>query len=81
MERVRISKKIVIGEIEHLSNSYLMDVYTFIQYLKFKQLSTVIRESERSVLHPEADPLLDACGLVDVAPFSHKIDETLYGDL
>lgn len=31
-------------------------------------------------LDPEEDPILQICGIADVDPFAHKIDEELCGE-
>ncbi len=73
------TKKELLCEIEQLSNSYIIELQNFIQYLKFKQSSTAILTSNRRILPPEKDPILRAIGLCDVTPFSDAIDDTLYG--
>jgi|GEM_PF-807740 hypothetical protein len=80
MENIQTAKKKLFFEIEQLSNPYIiMELELFVQYLKFKQSGIIIRSGDSDVLQPEDDPVLRAFGLLDVAPFSDTIDDTLYG--
>jgi len=74
------TKQKLFHEIEHLSNSYLVELQGFIQYLQFKQSSIGRRLDNIRLLPPEHDPILQAIGVVDVTPFSETIDEILYED-
>jgi hypothetical protein len=81
MENLIVSRQKLAHDIEHLSNTHIMELQKFVQYLKFKQASTVASSCEIRAIQPEDDPILFAFGIVDVQPFSEKIDETLYGEL
>ena len=81
MESLQTARKKLVFEIEHLPNSYLIELQNFIQYLKFKQLSMPEKASSRNALRPEDDPVLGAFGFIDAPPFSDAIDEALYGAL
>lgn len=72
------TKQQLMGEIEHLSNAYLAELQNFIQYLKFKQSKTDSMSGRKHVSMPEHDPILQAIGTIDAAPFSDTIDDTLY---
>ena len=78
MGMTQATTKKLLFEIEHLSNPYIVELQSFIQYLKFKQSSTGISSDENRMLSPEHDPLLHAIGIIDVAPFSETTDDTLY---
>ncbi len=75
------TKQQLLFEIEHLPNSSIAELQSFIQYLKFKQSNTDIPSDEKQVFTPEHDPILQAIGRIDVPPFSETIDETLYATL
>ena len=72
------TKQQLLFEIEHLSNAYLAELQNFVQYLKFKQSHTESIADENPGRALEHDPLLQAIGSIDVAPFSDTIDDTLY---
>lgn len=81
MEHLRITKQTLAFEIEQLSNPYLLELQSFIQYLKFKQANMAATSNDSRVLRPEDDPLIRAFGSIDAAPFSETIDTILYGAL
>jgi len=76
---VQTTKKELFQEIEQLSSPYLAELQNFIRYLKFKQASQYTTSINKITLPPENDPILCLIGIADVAPFSEKLDDMLYG--
>ncbi len=81
MGMTHTTKQQLLFEIEHLPNSSIAELQSFIQYLKFKQSSREIPSDTKQAFTPEHDPILQAIGGIDVPPFSETIDETLYATL
>ena len=79
MKTVKTTKADLFWEIEQLPPSYLPELQNFVRYLKFKQLSGVSPDAQKT-LKPEDDPILGAIGLVDAEPFSEVIDDILYAE-
>lgn len=79
MKHVNITKQKLLSEIDQLSNPYILELQNFVQYLKFKQSRMASSSKNSNSLRPEDDPILQAFGIIDVAPFSETIDDTLYG--
>ncbi len=78
MKNIYTTKQKLLFEIEQLPNSYILELQNFIHYLQFKRVHTPISLNSGITLQPEDDPILRACGLIDVSPFSETIDNTLY---
>jgi len=76
-----ITKQQLLFDIEQLLPPYLIELQKFVQYLKFKQSSTILDATAPFALPPEQDPILKVIGIADVAPCADKIDEVLYGEL
>lgn len=81
MENLIVSRQKLAHDIEHLSNTHIMELQKFVQYLKFKQASTAVSSCEVRAIQPGDDPILSGFGIVDVQPFSENIDDILYGKL
>ncbi len=81
MGMTQTTKQQLVFEIEHLSNAYIAELQSFIQYLKFKQSRTDSISGGGQGRVPERDPILHAIGTIDVTPFSETIDDTLYTTL
>ena len=79
MEAAQSIKQKIIYDIECLNKNYMLELQTFIQYLKFKQSTGIDATDEIPSLPSEDDPILGMIDSIDVPPFSDKIDEILYG--
>ena len=73
------TKEKLIFEIKQLPNKHIAELHNFVRYLKFKQ-SGKAASSAKPVSTIEEDPILQAIGMMDTAPFSEAIDDILYGD-
>ncbi len=80
-EITHTTKQQLVFEIEQLPNVYLLELQSFIQYLKFKQANSGNLSREKARQRSEQDPILQAIGTIDIEPFSETIDDTLYATL
>jgi len=75
MKSEQVLKKRVMKEIEKLPENHLREARDYADNLLKKK-----RDAKETQLDPENDPILQVCGIADVEPFAHKIDEELYGE-
>lgn len=75
MKSEQVLKKRVMKEIEKLPENHLREVRDYVDSLLKKK-----RDAKEAQLDPENGPILQICGIADVEPFAHKIDEELYGE-
>jgi hypothetical protein len=73
-----IVKERLIKELEKLPQERLQEVLDFVEYILTKEGKRSALKSPDE-LDPRKDPILKLIGIADVEPFSHKIDEELYG--
>lgn len=73
-----ILKERLIKELEKLPEDRLREVLDFVEHILTKEGKRPAPKSPDE-LDPKKDPILKLMGIANVEPFSHNIDEELYG--
>ena len=74
-----IFKKNLFDKIDQISEDNLHDIIDFIEHILKKQNDVSVYQNHKN-REPENDPILGLIGIADSEPFSHVIDDELYGE-